>query len=217
MKASQPKKGAVPERTAPPNYSINHRPVQLSTMAAFQVGLRVRTYQIKPDGEVSIIRARDIVKGYLSYELEYANIRDFPKNHALQAGDVVLQSHYGTFTPIVIDEQRNPMACASPLVFIRIRDKAALLPEYLAWYLRTSEGHQTLAAYEKQGKPAFAAIEGLYAVRLAQPSPEVQRLISGISRLLRDFQDCAAVTSSAPISAQDAETFDWVLCRLAQF
>lgn len=219
MKSNQPRKGAAPEQAAPPpNYPTNHRPVHLATLASFQAGLQVRTYQIRPDGPIDIIRTRDIVKGHLRYELECAKIRDFPKNHALQVGDVVLQGHYGTFTPIVMDEHHKPIACASPLVFIRIQDKAALLPEYVAWYLRTSEGHQTLAAYEKADrKPAFATIEGLYAIQLPKPSPEVQRLVSGVARLLREFQEYASATGLTRISAKDAETFDWILCRLAQF
>lgn len=217
MKPVQPQKGAVPTHTAPPNFPKNHAPINLATLASFQAGLRVRTHQIKPNGDVAIIRKRDIVKGKLNFELEHATFRDFPRNHALQAGDVVLHSHYGTYTPIVIDEPAETMACASPLVLIRIQDKTALLPEYLAWYLRTSAGHQTLAAYEKQDKPVYAAIEGLYAVRLAKPRPEVQRLISGIARLFREFQEHAQLVGLDSVNVEESETFEGILCRLAQF
>ena len=217
MKPVQPQKGAVPAHTALPKFPKNHAPVNLATLASFQAGLRVRTYQIKPTADVAIIRKRDIVKGQLKYELEHATFREFPRNHALQAGDVVLHSHFGTYTPIVIDEPGETMVCAAPLVLIRILDKAALLPEYLAWYLRTSAGHQTLAAYEKQDKPVYAAIEGLYAVRLAKPRPEAQRLISGIARLFREFQEHAQLVGLDSFNVEDSATFEGILCRLAQF
>jgi hypothetical protein len=60
---------------------------------------------------------------------------------------------------------------------------------------------QTLAAHEGR-KAAFAAIEGLHTGLLPKPIHEAQRLISGIARLLRDFQEsaqAAKLSVSAPM------------------
>ncbi len=204
-------------RNKQPTFPSNHRPVALYELASFQTGLRVVKRQFSPDGEIGIIRKRDIVNGHLQYDLARTTSRVCAHNHVLKGGDLVLHSHYGSFTPIVIDEAGEPMACATPLVAIRIQDKTTLLPEYLAWYLRTSSAHQTLAAYAGQAKPAHAAIEGLYAVCLPKPRPEVQRLISGIARLLQDFQECARTQHLDSVSAADADTFERILERLARF
>lgn len=123
-----------------------YQPIPLSTLADFQPGLRVRRRQLAPDGSIAVIRKRDIVRGKLNPEPERAHLPNLPAALLLRAGDVILHSHLACFTPVVVDAPNVCMTVAAPLVLIRIRQSAALLPRYLAWHLQTAAGQKALAS-----------------------------------------------------------------------
>lgn len=195
---------------APPN-----RKFQLSALADFHTGHRIRRRQISKHGTISIIRKRDIVSGRLNHDLEQATLPNLPASRLLRAGDVILHSHLECFTPLVFDAPSVCMTVAEPLVIIRIRNQAELLPEYLAWHIQTSEGQQALASYAGQGEAMEVAIEGLHCVVLAVPPPKTQRLISGIHQLYREEQLQAATAGQRP-NYREAMTLEAILLKLAR-
>ncbi len=192
-----------------------YQPIPLSTLADFHPGLRVRRRQLAPDGSIAVIRKRDIVRGKLNPELERAHLPNLPAALLLRAGDVILHSHLACFTPVVVDAPNVCMTVAAPLVIIRIRQSATLLPQYLAWYLQTSAGQKALASYLGQGAAVEVAIEGLYRVALRLPPPDTQQVIEGMYQLYRRCQQQAALTgqTALPIEAVKLET---LLLRLAR-
>lgn len=154
---------------------------QLAHLISFYTGYQLKPAQKDPQGRILLIQKHDIASGILATTLQRANLPRLPPEQSLQPGDILLHApgaRNNRVALVLLDAPMPGALCVTPVVRIRVRDAATLLPGYLFWFLRTSMGQKMLTRYAGEGPPVDTLRESLHALTLPVPTMPVQQQIA---------------------------------------
>lgn len=162
----------------------NHK--NLNQIAAIIAGYTFRTpIKMIPQSSLFILQAKNITEDSLIDEsaLTQAHVDTSHTKAFVESGDVAIGSR-GVFRAGVIQTNKKVLA-ASSVYLLRIKDKTAVLPEYLAIYLNSASGQKKLSQFLTTGTIKTLLKKDLENICIPIPSVEQQRQIIGLDQTLR--------------------------------
>ena len=107
---------------------------------------------------------------------------DNPK-HLLTAGDLLLASKGNNNICVIIPEIEQKCVASPSFLVIRLHDKSAILPEFVAWYLNLPTIQNTLAAQARGTSIMSISKATLGELEIPIPSIERQKKYIELSKL----------------------------------
>lgn len=154
---------------------------KIQNIASIQTGLYATP---EPAGEVLYLQAKDLNPDGQISDLVHPNLTYKPtmSRHLLERGDVLLVAK-GFKNPALVYRANVQMAVASS-IFIRLRvQAAAVLPEYLSWFLNSPAGQQYLKASAVGTSIQSVSISALENMEISVPAIHLQEQIVKIHTL----------------------------------
>ena len=122
---------------------IKEKMTKLSNIATIQTGVFAKT---TPNPDTLYLQQSDFdSRGELRDTAQPAIATDNPK-HLLAAGDLLLASKGNNNICVIVPEIEQKCVASPSFLVIRLHDKSAILPEFVAWYLNLPTIQNTLAA-----------------------------------------------------------------------
>lgn len=116
---------------------------KLSNIATIQTGVFAKT---TPNPDALYLQQSDFdSRGELRDTAQPTIATDNPK-HLLAAGDLLLASKGNNNICVIVPEIEQKCVASPSFLVIRLHDKSAILPEFVAWYLNLPTVQNTLAA-----------------------------------------------------------------------
>lgn len=116
---------------------------KLNNIATIQTGVFAKT---TPNPDTLYLQQSDFdSRGELRDTAQPAIATDNPK-HLLAAGDLLLASKGNNNICVIVPEIEQKCVASPSFLVIRLHDKSAILPEFVAWYLNLPTIQNTLAA-----------------------------------------------------------------------
>lgn len=120
-------------------------------------------------------------------------VADSPK-HLLAAGDLLLASKGNNNICVIVPEIEQKCVASPSFLVIRLHDKSAILPEFVAWYLNLPTTQNTLAAQARGTSIMSISKAALGDLKIPVPPVERQRRYIELSKLQkRELQLYAAI------------------------
>ena len=162
---------------------------KLSNIATIQTGVFAKT---TPNPDALYLQQSDFdSRGELRDTAQPTIATDNPK-HLLAAGDLLLASKGNNNMCVIVPEiEQNCVASPSFLV-IRLHDKSAILPEFVAWYLNLPTVQNTLAAQARGTSIMSISKATLGELEIPIPPIERQRRYIELSKLQKREQQLYA-------------------------
>ena len=158
----------------------------LKEIADIRTGYSFRT-KLEPDvkGNILVVQLRELSeKNKIDISTaEKINMHDISDNYLLRKDDLVFRSRGMDSTAAIMDISSDNIILSAPFQRIRLRDRAAIIPEYLLWYINSKEA-QTYFAINKTGTSVVMIPTAvLMDLPVVIPSLEVQKKIVAINFL----------------------------------
>ena len=118
-------------------------------------------------------------------------VADNPR-HLLTAGDLLLASKGNNNMCVIVPEIEQKCVASPSFLVIRLHDKFAILPEYVAWYLNLSTIQTTLAAQARGTSIMSISKATLGELEIPIPPIERQRRYIELSKLQKREQQLYA-------------------------
>lgn len=161
-----------------------HEKKELSEYASFRSGVAVPTKQYQEEGAV-YIRISDFSEGFLDdSEMVYvpSSIKTEHPKAMVQENDVLI-SRVGTIGKVVRITREFEHAIASQHITIIETNREVLLPEYLHYYLQTSEAVTTLKNKASGSGQKFVKLKDIREIEFPLlPLEKQQEMIERIER-----------------------------------
>ena len=109
--------------------------------------------------------------------------------HLLAAGDLLLASKGNNNICIVVPSIEQKCVASPSFLVIRLRDKSAILPEYVAWYLNLSTTQKVLAAQARGTSIMSISKAVLGELEIPIPSIDKQKKYIELSKLQKREQE----------------------------
>lgn len=113
---------------------------------------------------------------------------DNPK-HLLAAGDLLLASKGNNNICVIIPEIEQKCVASPSFLVIRLHDKSAILPEFVAWYLNLPTIQNTLAAQARGTSIMSISKMALGELEIPIPSIDKQKKYIELSKLQKREQE----------------------------
>ena len=115
-------------------------------------------------------------------------VADSPK-HLLATGDLLLASKGNNNICVIIPEIEQKCVASPSFLVIRLHDKSAILPEFVAWYLNLPTIQNTLAAQARGTSIMSISKATLGELEMPIPSIEKQKKYIELSKLQKREQE----------------------------
>ncbi|MBE6212606.1 MAG: restriction endonuclease subunit S [Rikenellaceae bacterium] len=115
-------------------------------------------------------------------------VADNPK-HLLAAGDLLLASKGNNNICIVVPSIEQKCVASPSFLVIRLHDKSAILPEFVAWYLNLSTTQKVLAAQARGTSIMSISKATLGELEIPIPPIERQKKYIELSKLQKREQE----------------------------
>lgn len=135
----------IPAKWNADKFLENSETVRLAEMAEVFLGCGFQTKQMKSEGEILYLRARNILKGSLNFfpDDKYVSLKDIPSDYnkaIIKPGDILVSRLFKPDAKVYIYKSTDPPAIASNIIFI-LRSSNS---DYLATFLNTEGGRNIL-------------------------------------------------------------------------
>lgn len=127
-------------------------------------------------------------KGELRKTTQLTIAVDNPK-HLLAAGDLLLASKGNNNICVIIPEIEQKCVASPSFLVIRLHDKSAILPEFVAWYLNLPTIQNTLAAQARGTSIMSISKAALGELEIPIPSIDKQNKYIELSKLQKREQE----------------------------
>ena len=143
---------------------------KLNNIATIQTGVFAKT---TPNPDALYLQQSDFdSRGELRDTAQPTIATDNPK-HLLAAGDLLLASKGNNNICVIVPEIEQKCVASPSFLVIRLRDKSAILPEFVAWYLNLPTVQNTLAAQARG--TSIMSISKATLGELEIPIPPIER------------------------------------------
>ena len=162
---------------------------KLNNIATIQTGVFAKT---TPNPDALYLQQSDFdSRGELRDTAQPTIATDNPK-HLLAAGDLLLASKGNNNICVIVPEIEQKCVASPSFLVIRLRNKSAILPEYIAWYLNLPTVQNTLAAQARGTSIMSISKATLGDLEIPVPSVERQRRYIELSKLQKREQQLYA-------------------------
>ena len=167
-------------------------------IADIRTGYALRvTPEVSENGDTAIIQMRDLIDDDTVdctnlTKIDLHKARDRTRQNLARKGDIILRSRGLTTTSTIIREEPGNAIVASPLLVIRVKNRAQILPDYLHWYLNQREAQTYLKRHAEGTLTSMISRANLIKLTVPLPSLEVQQNIADIAILATQEQTLLA-------------------------
>ena len=162
---------------------------KLNNIATIQTGVFAKT---TPNPNALYLQQSDFdSRGELRDTAQPTIATDNPK-HLLAAGDLLLASKGNNNICVIVPEIEQKCVASPSFLVIRLHDKSAILPEFVAWYLNLPTVQNTLAAQARGTSIMSISKATLGDLEIPVPSVERQRRYIELSKLQKREQQLYA-------------------------
>lgn len=162
---------------------------KLNNIATIQTGVFAKT---TPNPNALYLQQSDFdSRGELRDTAQPTIATDNPK-HLLTAGDLLLASKGNNNMCVIVPEIEQKCVASPSFLVIRLHDKSAILPEFVAWYLNLPTVQNTLAAQARGTSIMSISKATLGDLEIPVPSVERQRRYIELSKLQKREQQLYA-------------------------
>ena len=162
---------------------------KLNNIATIQTGVFAKT---TPNPDALYLQQSDFdSRGELRDTAQPTIATDNPK-HLLAAGDLLLASKGNNNICVIVPEIEQKCVASPSFLVIRLHDKSAILPEFVAWYLNLPTVQNTLAAQARGTSIMSISKATLGDLEIPVPSVERQRRYIDLSKLQKREQQLYA-------------------------
>ena len=159
---------------------------KLNNIATIQTGVFAKT---TPNPDALYLQQSDFdSRGELRDTAQPTIATDNPK-HLLAAGDLLLASKGNNNICVIVPEIEQKCVASPSFLVIRLRDKSAILPEYIAWYLNLPTVQNTLAAQARGTSIMSISKATLGELEIPIPPIERQKKYIELSKLQKQEQE----------------------------
>ena len=162
--------------------------VRIDSVAEIRMGVTLRgrdaTREVET-GSCRLVRISDVSQDGTWLNADFARIEPAERireEHVLRPGDVLFPNR-GTRTTAIVYRLEASRALAGAQFFVLRPDVSRVLPEYLAWFLRTEEAARHFEERRKGTHVQTLERRDLAELALPLPSLEVQRTIVEVATL----------------------------------
>lgn len=162
---------------------------KLNNIATIQTGVFAKT---TPNPDALYLQQSDFdSRGELRDTAQPTIATDNPK-HILAAGDLLLASKGNNNMCVIVPGIEQKCVASPSFLVIRLHDKSAILPEFVAWYLNLPTVQNTLAAQARGTSIMSISKATLGDLEIPVPSVERQRRYIELSKLQKREQQLYA-------------------------
>ena len=159
---------------------------KLNNIATIQTGVFAKT---TPNPDALYLQQSDFdSRGELRDTTQPTIATDNPK-HLLAAGDLLLASKGNNNICVIVPEIEQKCVASPSFLVIRLRDKSAILPEYIAWYLNLPTIQTTLALQARGTSIMSISKATLGDLEIPVPPIERQKKYIELSKLQKREQE----------------------------
>ena len=159
---------------------------KLNNIATIQTGVFAKT---TPNPNALYLQQSDFdSRGELRDTTQPTIATDNPK-HLLAAGDLLLASKGNNNICVIVPEIEQKCVASPSFLVIRLRDKSAILPEYIAWYLNLPTIQTTLALQARGTSIMSISKATLGDLEIPVPPIERQKKYIELSKLQKREQE----------------------------
>ena len=163
--------------------------IKLHNIAVIQTGVFAK---VVPNPNVLYLQQSDFDgNGELRNTVQPTIIVDNQK-HLLTAGDLLLASKGNNNICVIVPEIEQKCVASPSFLVIRLHDKSAILPEFVAWYLNLSTTQNTLAVQARGTSIMSISKATLGDLEIPIPSIERQKKYIELSKLQKREQQLYA-------------------------
>lgn len=171
-------------------------------------------------GSCRLVRISDVSQDGTWLNVDFARIEPAERireDHVLRKGDVLFPNR-GTRTTAIVYRLEAPRAIAGAQFFVLRPNQAEVVPEYLAWFLRTETSARYFEGLRKGSHVQTLERRDLAELEMPLPSLEVQRKIVEVAawaveeRLLAErlaALKARLVVGELVAAARDTDTRTW--------
>ena len=162
---------------------------KLNNIATIQTGVFAKT---TPNPDALYLQQSDFdSRGELRDTAQPTIATNNPK-HLLAAGDLLLASKGNNNICVIVPEIEQKCVASPSFLVIRLRDKSAILPEFVAWYLNLPTVQNTLAAQARGTSIMSISKATLGELEIPIPPIERQKKYIELSKLQKREQQLYA-------------------------
>ena len=159
---------------------------KLNNIATIQTGVFTKT---TPNPDALYLQQSDFdSRGELRDTAQPTIATDNPK-HLLAAGDLLLASKGNNNICVIVPEIEQKCVASPSFLVIRLRDKSAILPEFVAWYLNLTTIQTALAAQARGTSIMSISKAALGELEIPIPSIDKQKKYIELSKLQKREQE----------------------------
>ena len=158
---------------------------KLHDIATIQTGVFAKT---TPDPNVLYLQQSDFNNTGVLCIPQPTIVIDNPK-HLLNTGDLLLASKGNNNICVIIPEIEQKCVASPSFLVIRLHDKSAILPEFVAWYLNLPAIQNTLAAQARGTSIMSISKATLGELEIPIPSIDKQKKYIELSKLQQREQE----------------------------
>ena len=160
--------------------------IKLHNIAVIQTGVFAK---VVPNPNVLYLQQSDFDgNGELRNTVQPTIIVDNQK-HLLTAGDLLLASKGNNNMCVIVPEIEQKCVASPSFLVIRLHDKSAILPEFVAWYLNLPTVQNTLAAQARGTSIMSISKATLGELEIPIPPIERQKKYIELSKLQKREQE----------------------------
>ena len=162
---------------------------KLHNIATIQTGVFAKT---SPNPNALYLQQSDFDgNGELRNTAQPTIVADNPR-HLLTAGDLLLASKGNNNMCVIVPGIEQKCVASPSFLVIRLHDKSAILPEFVAWYLNLPTVQNTLAAQARGTSIMSISKATLGELEIPIPSIEKQKKYIKLSKLQKREQQLYA-------------------------
>ena len=159
---------------------------KLNNIATIQTGVFAKT---TPNPDALYLQQSDFDgNGELRNIAQPTIATDNPK-HLLAAGDLLLASKGNNNICVIVPGFEQKCVASPSFLVIRLHDKSAILPEFVAWYLNLPTVQNTLAAQARGTSIMSISKATLGELEIPIPPIEMQKKYIELSKLQKREQE----------------------------
>ena len=162
--------------------------IKLQDIATIQTGVFAKN---TPNPNALYLQQSDFDNTGVLYIPQPMIAIDNPK-HLLNTGDLLLASKGNNNICVIIPEIEQKCVASPSFLVIRLHDKSAILPEFVAWYLNLPTIQNTLAVQARGTSIMSISKATLGDLQIPVPSVERQRRYIELSKLQKREQQLYA-------------------------
>ena len=181
--------GPAPNHGKNKNRQMSANRPKIIEIADIKTGYTLRTVpEISESGATAVIQMRDLlgddtVDCSNLTKIDLSKARDRTRQNHARKGDIILRSRGLTPTTAIIREDPGTAIVASPLLVIRVKNRAQVLPDYLHWYLNQREAQTYLKRHAEGTLTSMISRANLIKLTVPLPTLAIQQNIADIAAL----------------------------------